>query len=57
MLAWTGDFDPAIEGHGTLTASNVVGQGVINGKAPTFDDLPGDGTSRARCSAARRTPS
>ena len=37
FLAWTGDFDPAIEGHGTLTASNVVGQGVINGKAPTFD--------------------
>jgi Subtilase family len=35
----TGDFDPAIEGHGTLTASNVVGQGVINGKAPQFNDL------------------
>ena len=33
----------AIGGHGTLTASNVVGQGVINGKAPTFSDLPGDG--------------
>ncbi len=43
LLAWTGDFDPAIEGHGTLTASNIVGQGVINGKAPQFDDLPGDG--------------
>jgi hypothetical protein len=43
LVAWTGDFDPAIEGHGTLTASNVVGQGVINGKAPTFSDLPGDG--------------
>ena len=28
MLAWTGDFDPGIEGHGTLTASNVVGQAV-----------------------------
>src|SRR5262245_60370014 len=41
LLAWTGDFDPAIEGHGTLTASNVVGQAVINGKAPTFQDLPG----------------
>ena len=41
LLAWTGDFDPAIEGHGTLTASNIVGQGVINGKAPTFNDLPG----------------
>jgi len=25
FLAWTGDFDPAIEGHGTLTASNVSG--------------------------------
>src|SRR5262249_6256258 len=43
LLAWTGDFDPAIEGHGTLTASNVVGQAVINGGAPRFDDLPGDG--------------
>ena len=41
FLAWTGDFDPGIEGHGTLTASNVVGQGVINGKAPSFDDLKG----------------
>ena len=36
-----GDFDPAIGGHGTLTASNVVGQGVINGHAPTFADVPG----------------
>ena len=44
FLAWTGDFDPGIEGHGTLTASNVVGQAVINGKAPKFNDLPGDGT-------------
>jgi hypothetical protein len=43
LLAWSGDFDPAIEGHGTLTASNIVGQGVINGKAPQFEDLPGDG--------------
>ncbi|HSL32745.1 MAG TPA: S8 family serine peptidase [Candidatus Limnocylindrales bacterium] len=40
-LAWTGDFDPAIGGHGTLTASNVVGQGVVNGLAPTFADVPG----------------
>jgi hypothetical protein len=40
LLAWTGDYDPGIEGHGTLTASNVVGQGVINGKAPRFADLP-----------------
>jgi Subtilase family len=39
FVAWSGDFDPGIEGHGTLTASNVVGQGVINGKAPTFADL------------------
>ncbi len=39
FLAWTGDFDPAIEGHGTLTASNVVGQAVINGKAPDFKDV------------------
>ena len=41
MLAWTGDYDPAIGGHGTLTASNIVGQGVINGRAPTFSDVPG----------------
>ena len=41
LVAWTGDYDPAIEGHGTLTASNVVGQAVINGKAPTFKDVPG----------------
>src|SRR5262245_7502317 len=39
-LAWSGDFDPAIEGHGTLTASNVVAQGVVNGLAPKFSDLP-----------------
>lgn len=43
LVAWTGDYDPGIGGHGTLTASNVVGQGVINGNAPTFSDLP-DGT-------------
>ncbi len=41
LLAWTGDFDPAIDGHGTLTASNVVGQGVVNGLAPCFQDLKG----------------
>src|SRR5918996_2260291 len=41
LLAWSGDYDPAIGGHGTLTASNVVGQGVINGLAPTFNELPG----------------
>ncbi len=40
MLAWSGDYDPAIGGHGTLTASNVAGQGVINGLAPTFKDMP-----------------
>lgn len=39
ILAWTGDFDPGIGGHGTLTASNVAGQGVINGLAPDFDDV------------------
>jgi len=41
VLAWSGDYDPAIGGHGTLTASNIVGQGVVNGLAPTFSDLPG----------------
>jgi Subtilase family len=40
LVAWTGDFDPAIGGHGTLTASNVVGQGVANGLAPSFTDYP-----------------
>ncbi len=43
LLAWTGDFDPGIGGHGTLTASNVVGQGVINGNAPTFADVHAPG--------------
>ncbi len=41
LLAWTGDYDPVIEGHGTATASNVVGQGVIAGKAPSFGDVHG----------------
>ena len=36
-----GDYDPAIEGHGTLTASNILGQGVVNGLAPCFADLAG----------------
>jgi subtilase family protein len=40
ILAWSGDFDPAIGGHGTQTASNVVGQGVATGKAPQFADVP-----------------
>ena len=50
FLAWSGDFDPGIEGHGTLTASNVVGQGVINGKAPAFADIrtPHDGRDSSR---------
>jgi len=47
LVAFHGAFD--FEGgfpwdHGTLCASNVVGQGIINGGAPTFRDLPGDGT-------------
>ncbi len=29
--------------HGTHCASNVVGQGVVNGLLPSFRDLPGDG--------------
>jgi subtilisin family serine protease len=41
LVAWTGDFDTGIEGHGTLCASNIVGQGVTNGNLPTFSDLPG----------------
>ena len=41
LTAWSGDYDPAIAGHGTLTASNIVAQGVINGNAPTFSDVPG----------------
>ncbi len=39
LLAWTGDFDPAIEGHGTLTASNIVGQAVISGQTAKFKDI------------------
>ncbi len=46
FLAWSGDFDPGIEGHGTLTASNVVGQAVINGNAPSFADLKGPKNSK-----------
>ncbi len=41
VLAWSGDYDIGIEGHGTLTASNVVGQGVVNGGEPSFPDVPG----------------
>lgn len=41
LVAWTGDFDTGIEGHGTLCTSNVVGQGVTNGNLPTFSDIPG----------------
>jgi hypothetical protein len=44
LVAFMGDFDPEIGFHGTLTASNVVGQARINGMAPRFRDLPGDGT-------------
>jgi hypothetical protein len=39
LVAWSGDYDPAIGGHGTQTAGNIVGQGVIAGKAPCFSDL------------------
>ena len=46
FLAWSGDFDPGIEGHGTLTASNVVGQAVINGKAPVVRRPEGTSTTR-----------
>jgi hypothetical protein len=55
LLAWTGDYDPAIGGHGTLTASNVVGQGVINGKAPCFADLAGVAGAEA-CPGGGRYP-
>lgn len=41
LVAWTGDFDPGLEGHGTLCASNIVGQGVTDGGLPRFTDLPG----------------
>lgn len=41
LVAWTGDFDPGLEGHGTLCASNIAGQGVTNGGLPTFSDIPG----------------
>lgn len=44
LVAFMGDYDPEIGFHGTLTASNVVAQGRINGTPPTFRDLPGDGT-------------
>src|SRR5262249_60620865 len=41
FLAWSGDFDVGNEGHGTSTASNVVAQGVINGGATAYPDIPG----------------
>jgi hypothetical protein len=54
LVAWSGDYDPAIGGHGTETASNIVGQGVIAGKAPCFSDLEtrerGRSTGAVRCS-------
>ena len=56
ILMWSGDFDPAIEGHGTLTASNIVGQGVSTGGAPKFADfdgktVPGCPRGSAQCEA------
>jgi hypothetical protein len=48
LLAWSGDFDPGIEGHGTLTASNVVGQGVINGRRRGSPTCRRTGASPAR---------
>jgi hypothetical protein len=56
LLAWSGDFDPPLGGHGTHCASNIVGQGVSNGKLPTFDDLPGDGKYPGAVVGGRRTP-
>jgi subtilisin family serine protease len=41
LVAWTGDFDPGLEGHGTLCASNIAGQGVTDAGLPTFSDIPG----------------
>ena len=52
LIAWSGDYDPAIGGHGTQTASNIVGQGVINGKAPCFSDLDGR-RGAERCSSGK----
>lgn len=43
LVAFMGDFDPEIFGHGTSTSSNVVGQAQIGAKLPEFRDLPGDG--------------
>ena len=39
LVVWSGDYDTGIAGHGTLTASNVVGQGRAKGLAPAFTDL------------------
>ncbi|HBY95680.1 MAG TPA: hypothetical protein DEP84_17290 [Chloroflexi bacterium] len=44
LVAFMGDYDPEIGYHGTLTSSNVVAQGRINGTPPKFRDLPGDGS-------------
>ncbi|MFN8475621.1 MAG: S8 family serine peptidase [Anaerolineae bacterium] len=39
LVAFMGSFDEDGD-HGTLCASNVVGQGSINGFAPLYQDLP-----------------
>jgi len=44
LVAFMGDYDPELGFHGTLTGSNIVAQGVINGTPPTYRDLPGDGS-------------
>ena len=56
LVVWSGDYDPGIGGHGTLTASNVVGQGRAKGLAPTFTDLRPGRLARRRA-AARPTRS
>ncbi|MGD9101461.1 MAG: S8 family serine peptidase, partial [Anaerolineae bacterium] len=40
LVAFHGALD-LFQAHGTRCASNVVGQGVINGGAPVFRDFPG----------------
>ncbi len=47
LVAFTGGGIGGGDSHGTRCASNVVGQGVVNGLVPAFRDLPGDGKPAA----------
>jgi len=43
LVAFSGGSFDREYSHGTQIASNIAGQGVVNGMLPAFNDLPGDG--------------